>query len=294
MYHLQDDFLDSTSHNNDGINTESADVAGLIGDGQSFDGVNDIVNVPDDPSLKFAAKNRITVTACWNRNANSSSKKVVSKGKLSAHFGPFEIRGDNPSNRMEGSLAFDGAERLMGGITVLNTGTWYIGHLTYDGATVKWFVDEILESSLAETDTIQDSTIGLAIGGHPNFGQHLNGSVDEVRVQTRAIPDDWARAEVRNWKTPGTYVTFGAEEAGLVSVSKTITFKHSILSSVSKSTTFKHNILSAISQAITLKHHVLQLVSSTYTLKHNVEAAVLGPTKPVSVFDIGDVVLRSD
>ena len=54
-------------------------------------------------------------------------------------------------------------------------------------------------------------------------------------------------------------------------------------------------ILSAISKAITLKHHVLQLVSfSTYTLKHNVEASVLGPIKPVSVFDIGDVVLRSD
>ncbi|MFW9895676.1 MAG: DUF2341 domain-containing protein, partial [Candidatus Thorarchaeota archaeon] len=36
VYHLDDDFLDSTSHNRDGINTGSVDISGIIGDGQDF------------------------------------------------------------------------------------------------------------------------------------------------------------------------------------------------------------------------------------------------------------------
>lgn len=51
VQHLDDDFLDSTSNNNDGTNTGSADIAGKILDGQDFEGV-DYIAVPS-PSLSL-------------------------------------------------------------------------------------------------------------------------------------------------------------------------------------------------------------------------------------------------
>ncbi|MHA2075167.1 MAG: DUF2341 domain-containing protein, partial [Candidatus Hodarchaeales archaeon] len=51
IWHLHDDFLDSTPNNNDGTNYQSDDVSAQVGDGQDFDGVNDYINVGSGSSL---------------------------------------------------------------------------------------------------------------------------------------------------------------------------------------------------------------------------------------------------
>ena len=51
VMHLDGNFLDATQYLNSGINTGTTDVAGKILSGRSFDGVNNMITVPDAPSL---------------------------------------------------------------------------------------------------------------------------------------------------------------------------------------------------------------------------------------------------
>jgi hypothetical protein len=63
VYHLNDDFTDSTVNNNDGTNTGSTDISGTIGDGQDFDAIDDHINVGSDASLEDIFEGGGTVSA---------------------------------------------------------------------------------------------------------------------------------------------------------------------------------------------------------------------------------------
>mgnify|MGYP000642747560 CR=1 FL=1 len=216
VQHLDDDFLDSTSNDNDGTNTGSTNAAGLLADGQEFDNSSEKIEIPDDPSLKFATPNRITVAAAFNVTTFNSVDKVITKAKTSSPFGPFEIRlsHDSGNNEMDATLATGGTEHLMVGTTTPVTGTFYVAHLKYDGSIIKFFIDENLEDSLANSDTIDDSTSPITIGNHHSFGGgDFKGIVDECQILDSALDDDTIRTRVRNWKNPATYITLGMEES---------------------------------------------------------------------------------
>jgi hypothetical protein len=61
VWHLDDDFLDSSTNNNDGTNYQSDDVSAQVADGQDFDGVNDYINVGSGSSIDniFAVDNMV-------------------------------------------------------------------------------------------------------------------------------------------------------------------------------------------------------------------------------------------
>ena len=58
---------------------------------------------------------------------------------------------------------------------------------TYDGATLRLYVNGVLVSSRAQTGTIPISTSPLQIGGDSNYGQYFPGKIDEVRIYSRAL-----------------------------------------------------------------------------------------------------------
>ena len=56
--------------------------------------------------------------------------------------------------------------------------------LTYDGATLRLYVNAALVASQAKTGAISSSTNPLQIGGDSTYGQYFNGMIDEVRIRT--------------------------------------------------------------------------------------------------------------
>jgi hypothetical protein len=58
---------------------------------------------------------------------------------------------------------------------------------TYDGATVRLYVNGVQVSSRAQTGAIPISTNPLQIGGDTIYGQYFPGRVDEVRIYNRAL-----------------------------------------------------------------------------------------------------------
>ena len=70
-------------------------------------------------------------------------------------------------------------------------GQWYHVVGTYDGATIKIFVNGVLANSAPLTTTIGSNALKLAIGENSQqTGRNWTGSLDEIKIFDRALPDN--------------------------------------------------------------------------------------------------------
>src|SRR5215831_808844 len=75
------------------------------------------------------------------------------------------------------------------GSTPVDDGQWHHVAATYDGATMKVYVDGQLDASAPRTGTIQSGTSGILIGARSDGTNASNfpGMIDELAVYNRAI-----------------------------------------------------------------------------------------------------------
>ena len=71
--------------------------------------------------------------------------------------------------------------------TRLAQGTWTHLATTYDGTTLRVYVNGVQVGSLAATGTIASSTGQVTIGGNSVWGEYFAGAVDDVRIYNRAL-----------------------------------------------------------------------------------------------------------
>src|SRR5207253_3160554 len=65
--------------------------------------------------------------------------------------------------------------------------TWTHLASTYDGATLRLYVNGTLTGSFAHAGSINTTTGALRIGGNSVWGEYFNGTIDEVRVYNSAL-----------------------------------------------------------------------------------------------------------
>ena len=68
--------------------------------------------------------------------------------------------------------------------------------LTYDGATLRLYVNGSQVASRATTGTIRRTTDPLWIGGNHPYGEYFQGLIDQVRVYDRVLSPPEVRAEM--------------------------------------------------------------------------------------------------
>ena len=71
------------------------------------------------------------------------------------------------------------------GTAALPVNTWTHLAVTYDGSTLRFYVNGVQTGILAQTGTMATSTNPLQIGGDSLFGQYFAGIIDEVRIYNR-------------------------------------------------------------------------------------------------------------
>jgi hypothetical protein len=86
-----------------------------------------------------------------------------------------------------GYINQDGADVHATGPAVLPLNTWTHLAATYDGSTIRLYVNGSQVASTARTGAITTSTSPLRIGGDSVWGEYFTGLIDEVRVYNRAL-----------------------------------------------------------------------------------------------------------
>ncbi len=174
----------SPTHDNGTINGPLRSTTGRFGGALSFDGVNDLVSVPDANALDLT--NGMTLEAWVNpTTADSAWRSVLLKERpgnlVYALYGSSNT--GRPSVHVQTPLESDTR-----GTAAVAANTWTHLAATYDGTTLRMYVNGTQVSSKAVSGSMAASTGVLSIGGNGIWGEWFAGMVDEVRVYNRALP----------------------------------------------------------------------------------------------------------
>lgn len=147
-----------------------------------FDGSTNYVSVAS--SSTFQPTESITIAAWIKGDAwttSSETNAILRKGQV----GPNNYNLCVPNGHV--SLCLDVSD--LNGVqssTVLSTGRWYHVAATWDGATVKIYIDGVLDTSASRSGTLNVDTRPVYIGGRSG-ADFFNGMIRDVRLYNRAL-----------------------------------------------------------------------------------------------------------
>ncbi len=157
--------------------------AGLAGVGLSFDGVNDRVDVNDSASLDLTGG--MTLEAWVYPTVLSGWRTVVLKERPGGLA--YALYAHDNAPKPAAYVRIGSADVSVVGVSALPLHTWTHLATTYDGATLRLYVNGIEVGSRAVTGIIQVSTGRLRIGGNAVWSEWFAGQIDEVRIYNRGL-----------------------------------------------------------------------------------------------------------
>ncbi len=153
--------------------------SGKFGSALVFNGTNAVVTIPNATLLQLTTG--MTLEAWVNpTTVNSAWRDVIYKGDDN-----YYLEGMSPSQRPAMGGTF--SPSLVYGTAALAVNTWTHLAATYDGTTMRLYVNGAQVASRAQTGNIAISTNPLQIGGDSIYGQYFAGMIDEVRIYNRAL-----------------------------------------------------------------------------------------------------------
>jgi hypothetical protein len=156
--------------------------------GITFDG-NDRIVVDDHPSIEPAGQ--ITI-AVWARPTARATQYLVKKGRQGEADG-YEIGLSSSGQifvRFNQTSQGDGlrVDSLWPYLT--NSTAWMHVAATYDGSTIRLYVNGVLQATRAAVFQIGANDLPLSIGGEDDGAGSYRGDIDDVRIYNRALSAD--------------------------------------------------------------------------------------------------------
>ena len=174
---------DSSGNGNTGtISGPTHTTSGKYGRALSFDGTNDFVSIADSSSLHLTTG--MTLEAWVNQGGGQTWRTVIFKERPGGMT--YALYARNANSRPVGQV-YIGGERDVAGTSTVPNNSWTHLATTYDGATQRFFVNGTQVASRAQTGSIIASTGLLKLGGNGIWGEWFKGTIDDVRVYSRAL-----------------------------------------------------------------------------------------------------------
>ncbi|MGB2715170.1 MAG: Ig-like domain-containing protein [Vicinamibacterales bacterium] len=182
--------LDAVGTNHGTLQNGAAYATGQFGQAFTFDGVDDQIVVPHNANLN--AGTGITIAAWVNPTSIGHARPIAQK-RSSGNVGGYTLEtADQPSapdDSVQWVLWINGQTVILQTpANVLQPGVWRHVAATYDGESMKIFVDGTQRASLSIAGAVADSTEPFVIGRNvviPSFAWH--GLLDEVEVYQRPL-----------------------------------------------------------------------------------------------------------
>jgi hypothetical protein len=162
--------------------------AGKYGNALSFNGTSNYVNVPDSNLLDLTTG--MTLSAWVNPTALVAGawRNVIIKQRAGGEV--YNLYANSDTNAPIVYVvrsASPGAPVEAHGATQIPLNTWSYLTATYDGTTLRLYVNAAQVGSRAVSGALLTSTGALRIGGNSIWGEFFKGLIDEVRVYNRAL-----------------------------------------------------------------------------------------------------------
>ena len=174
---------DASGQGNTGtISSATWSPAGKFGAALSFNGTSSWVTVADAASLDLTSG--MTIEAWVNPAVGTGWRTIVLKE--SAGGLAYAFYSANNASRPAG-FVHTNSDVGLNGTAAVALNTWTHLALTFDGSTLRMFVNGGQVSSMGVSGVATMSNGALRIGGNAVWGEYFKGLIDEVRIYNRAL-----------------------------------------------------------------------------------------------------------
>ena len=175
---------DSSGNNNNGTLTAATwTTAGKFGNALSFNGTSACVTVPSAPSLQLTTG--MTLEAWVFPTSTPTGWRAVIDKTVDGYYLMASSQNPGPGPTIGGSWTSGGDYQP--GPTALAPNVWTHIAATFDGATMRVYVNGVQVASKAKAVPLAPTTGTLQIGGDSYPNEFFAGRIDEVRVYNRAL-----------------------------------------------------------------------------------------------------------
>jgi hypothetical protein len=184
---------DSSGNDNTATLHGASFAAGMHGNGLAFDGAGDYAEAPNSASLDIGGTG-LTIAFWVKVNSTSSGVDYVIVGKpwnATTMTYPFYQYGVEYSNAVNKTLDFffgDASAGLHGPYRMSPMpGVWTHCAFTYDGSTVKGYLDGVERMSASDGSALVPRGHSLRFGVDGAYQQFFDGALDDLRIYNRAL-----------------------------------------------------------------------------------------------------------
>ncbi len=188
---------DRSGNGNDGAVSGATWASGISGGGLSLDGIDDYVSVPDSSELRTFSQMTLS---CWiNVNeityTNGHGEMIVGKGKHTpSNIYALWVADDIVAGKVCFSYTMiysDTSSKTVSSGYAYNKNTWYHVMGTYDGSSMKLYVDGAVVNQTGNSLGVPYNTDTMYMGKH-NWGTsstsyRIRGTIDEIKIYDRAL-----------------------------------------------------------------------------------------------------------
>ena len=173
---------DASGQNNNGVASGTAWTTGKFGNALVFNGTSAQVTIPDAPSLRLTTA--MTLEAwIFPTSTPIGWRAIVDKNVDGYYLMASTDQGNVPG--VGGN--WTNGNRNVFGPSVIPVNAWTHLATTFDGSTIRLFVNGVQVASVAQTAPLSPTTATLQIGADAYPTEYFAGLIDEVRIYNRAL-----------------------------------------------------------------------------------------------------------
>ena len=195
---------DNSSSNNYGTLVNGPTwVNGKHGKALRFDGFDDSINIESSETLRFTSSS-FTI-ACWVKiDGSTGDHQVILSQSRSIFPGPYFCLELQPNGHTPQCAVLILPETGTCQYSVSNNniqfGEWVYLVGTYDGSTIKIYVNGVLTGAIEKEGTLNSEELPIRIGSHYIIGEEnwFKGTIDEVMLYNRALDAEEIKAHAQD------------------------------------------------------------------------------------------------
>jgi len=216
VYHLNDDFEDSTSNNYDATNSGSSDIVGLLADAQDFEGRDNSDHL--DLGTWNVNGDDLTIQTWAKFESFVESSRLLSKAQspTSTENHVYALAVDTsglPYFYLKSCGAESCTTSVLSDSDSLQSESWNLVTATYDGSSMRLFVNGTQVAISSESGNIRQNSWSIYAGNNPTaLDREFDGILDEIRISSNARSGNWLTAEYNNQVSSETFYSLGVPE----------------------------------------------------------------------------------